>query len=202
LTIPRPMAFDNLAFQMAEKTNDQLQAIFEKPEDWKPEALDLAGIELQKRGFPAPVAKWKPEVRRCRGAFTLQGIGTTFYGQRDFRRDGTYITTEWLVFIFIPVLPIRSLRVRYQDGVNVGFFYEQNYSVYEKSFPNWKQVVSTYGYICFIFAWIYFICMTATSIFPHALDTIIGVTMIFISCIIPIPTPWILRHYAMRKLRI
>lgn len=56
-----------------------------------------------------------------------------------------------------------------------------------------------YGYIGFMFAWIYFVCTTATSLFPHALDTVFSVTMIVIACIIPVPTPWILRHFAAKR---
>jgi hypothetical protein len=43
-------------------------------------------------------------------AFTLNGIGTTHYGRRRLS-DGTYITTEWVVIAFVPLLPLRSLRV-------------------------------------------------------------------------------------------
>src|ERR1700739_1215446 len=113
----------NLESQMAEKTNEELHAMFETPEDWRPEALDLASTEIQRRGFPTPVAKCKPEVRRCRGSFTLQGIGTTFYGQSDFRRDGTFITTEWLVFFFVPIIPIRSMPFPVGPGEFFRFFY-------------------------------------------------------------------------------
>ena len=35
-------------------------------------------------------------------AFTLNGFGTTYYGVR-WLPDGTYITTKWVVFCFIPV---------------------------------------------------------------------------------------------------
>ena len=196
------MASDDLASQMVEKTTEQLQAMFEQSEDWRPEALDLAATELQRRGCPAPIPKRKPEVLRCRGAYTLQGIGTTFYGQRDFRRDGTYITTEWIVFFFFPILPIRSLRLRYVgpgDPPTFGFGSSESYSVYEKSFPNWKQVLWTYGYVGGMVAWMYFV----GSVFSTAITTggTLAVTLVFIACIIPVPIPWILRHYAMRKLR-
>jgi hypothetical protein len=43
--------------------------------------------------------------------FTYNGIGTKFYGQRDVKPDGSYIATEWIVFIHIPILPIGSFRV-------------------------------------------------------------------------------------------
>jgi hypothetical protein len=43
--------------------------------------------------------------------FTVNGIGTTYYGRRDIGPDGSYVTTEWLVFVYVPVIPIRSYRV-------------------------------------------------------------------------------------------
>ncbi|MCS7304748.1 MAG: hypothetical protein NZ602_06550 [Thermoguttaceae bacterium] len=43
--------------------------------------------------------------------YSINGIGTTFYGHRDDEPDGSYVTTEWLIFLFIPILPIRSFRV-------------------------------------------------------------------------------------------
>jgi len=88
-------------------------------------------------------------------AFTLQGIGTTFYGQRDFREDGSYITTEWVVFLFIPVIPLRSLRVWEQDSEAIGAIYSKtNYAVLEKSLPNWKQVLCVYVYMGCYLLWI------------------------------------------------
>jgi len=140
-------------------------------------------------------------------AYSINGIGTTFYGQRDFRPDGTYLTTEWFALLYFPIFPLRSLRVMYQgqdndDHWHFGVGSTDNYAVYEKHFPpNWKQVLFTYGYVAFMIAWIYFVCTTATSIIPHALDTVFSVTLIFIGCIIPVPTPWILRYIAMRKPR-
>ena len=44
---------ENLAAQMAAKTNDQLSAMFKTPNDWLPEALDAARVELQHRGVDA-----------------------------------------------------------------------------------------------------------------------------------------------------
>ena len=41
---------ENLAAQMADKTNDQLLAMFKQPNDWLPEALDAAKVELGQRG--------------------------------------------------------------------------------------------------------------------------------------------------------
>jgi hypothetical protein len=43
-------------------------------------------------------------------AFTLNGIGTTYYGTR-WLPDGTYITTKWVVFVYAPIIPLGSFRV-------------------------------------------------------------------------------------------
>jgi hypothetical protein len=42
---------EDLAAQTAEKTNDQLLEMLKQPDDWLPEALDVARAELQRRGI-------------------------------------------------------------------------------------------------------------------------------------------------------
>lgn len=134
--------------------------------------------------------------------YTLNGIGTTFYGQRDFRADGSYITTEWFAVLYLPIVPLHSLRVRYQGPGEqrwyLGFGSSESYAVYEKHFPNWKQVICTYGYIAFLAAWAYLVGSAVLSVFPHVFDTAWSVTLVFIACIIPVPTPWVLRYCSQR----
>lgn len=139
-----------------------------------------------------------------RGPFTLNGFGTTWYGKRDFRTDYSYVTTEWVVLLYFPVIPIRSLRVRYTGPGErrwyLGFGSSENYSVFEKRFPpHWKQVLYTYSYLALLIGWIYFASTRAVSMFPDALGNVAGVTMIFILCILPVPTPWILQHLAEKR---
>ena len=148
-------------------------------------------------------------------AFTFNGIGTKFYGQRDFRTDGSYITTEWLVCLYVPLIPFRSFRVRYRGPVEprwyLGLGYSDSYAVYEEHFPpHWKQVLYTYGYMAITTGWVYFVVSIAPSIFPalvpdalvpDALDTVYSNCVVFITCVIPIPAPWILRYYAKKTLR-
>jgi hypothetical protein len=128
-----------------------------------------------------------------RGPFTLNGFGTAWYGKRDFRADYSYITTEWVVLAYIPMIPIRSLRVRYRGAGEyrwyLGFGSSENYSVCEKRFPpNGKQVLYTYSYLALLTCWIYF---ASTS----------GGTMIFVSFILLGPTPWVLQHLAEKRYR-
>ncbi len=42
----------------------------------------------------------------------LQGIGTAYYGKKDFNlQDNSYTTTEWFVLLLLPIFPLKSLRV-------------------------------------------------------------------------------------------
>ena len=43
-------------------------------------------------------------------AFTLNGIGTKHQGLR-WLPDGSYITTKWFVFFYVPLIPLGSIRV-------------------------------------------------------------------------------------------
>jgi hypothetical protein len=43
--------------------------------------------------------------------FTINGCGTRYYGKREQAADGSYIATEWITFIYVPLIPIRSYRV-------------------------------------------------------------------------------------------
>lgn len=50
--------------------------------------------------------------KKSPGLFTLNGIGATFYGSRD--KDpatGSYVTTHWFVFAFLPIFPLGAYRV-------------------------------------------------------------------------------------------
>ena len=62
--------------------------------------------------------------------FTLNGIGTTYYGKRDHAADGSYVTTEWFVFVFLPIAPLGSYRVRPTgQSANLILYYSTRYSV-------------------------------------------------------------------------
>ena len=137
-------------------------------------------------------------------AYTLNGTGTTFYGQRDFSADGSYTTTEWLAFFYIPLIPIRSLRVRYQGAGEqkwyLGFGYSSSYAVYEKTWPNWKQVLSVYGYLALMYGWIYGVCSFVSDHFPHVLDSGWSIAFVLVIFALPAPLPLILRHFAEKRI--
>ena len=78
-------------------------------------------------------------------ASNINGIGTTFYGERDYWPDGSYITTEWVIFLQIPLFPLRSFRLRHVVDINSGTSSETQYAIYEKTRPNLKQVATIYA---------------------------------------------------------
>lgn len=84
-------------------------------------------------------------------AGSINGIGTTFYGQGDFHSDGSYITTKWVIFAFIPVVPTSSMRVQYRG--RSGFFSNTTeYDVVAEVPLEVVQVLKTYLYLALLFA--------------------------------------------------
>jgi tetratricopeptide (TPR) repeat protein len=72
--------------------------------------------ELQRR-FPA----MKP-VKSPPGLVTINGIGVSMYGKRDFDpATGTYIKTRCFCFVFIPLFPIDAYRV--SDAPGRGWYF-------------------------------------------------------------------------------
>jgi len=161
---------------------------------------------------------------------SFYGIGSTFYGKRDFREDGSYITTEWLIVVGIPLIPLRSFRVRcllplrtfkighptrHEQGlrrtisvrwrslVALGAMdLEVIYDVYERRFPpNWRQVIYTYGFFALGPAWVWFLSSWYPSVFPRAFDSIPGVACLLVAWLIPALLPWIMRYYARKTMR-
>jgi hypothetical protein len=124
-------------------------------------------------------------------AFTFNGIGTTFYGARDFALDGSYTTTEWFVLVYIPIIPLRSLRIRNaQGGKNLVFYTSEQYAVFSKGRPNPKQVLSIYGWCAALVA-----CAGLEKV------PVVGqVPLLPITCMIAVAfLPWILRRLARKR---
>src|SRR5262249_25467272 len=48
-------------------------------------------------------------VSNTMGSFN--GIGTMFHGCSDVRPDGSYVATKWFAIIYLPLVPLRSVRM-------------------------------------------------------------------------------------------
>jgi len=42
---------------------------------------------------------------------SINGIGTTWYGNALEEQDGSYVVTEWIIFFFVPIIPLGSKRI-------------------------------------------------------------------------------------------
>lgn len=76
--------------------------------------------------------------------YTLNGVGTKYYGETDHMADGSYVTTAWFVLFFVPLLPYASYRVwEVGHGTRWLFYNSQKYN--SNLVPlNWKQVGTVY----------------------------------------------------------
>jgi hypothetical protein len=131
--------------------------------------------------------------------YTLNGIGTRYYGKRDFRADGSYITTEWVTFIYIPLIPFRSLRVMHlgsaEPRFSIGVGSSDNYAVCEKTIPNWRQVLCIYSFASFVAAWAILVISFGFSM----KEATLGMSISLLGPWLPAPIPWLLRHYARQQ---
>ena len=134
-------------------------------------------------------------------AYTFQGIGTTFLGKREFRSDGSYVTTEWVVFLYIPLLPICSKRVIEEGSTeNTGWFpflsYKDTYRVLSRTRPNWRQVFYVYGFVLLYAFWLVFVLRPLSSLdVERALVKVLWLVALGAPGLIP----YFLRRYARHK---
>lgn len=122
------------------------------------------------------------------------------YGQRDFRSDGTYVTTEWFAFLAIPVFPVRSLRVAHLGSKTIGIESSEKYRVYEKTLPNWKQVLCVYAFFAICAAWFAILL----GLMPHfnpfgGLDHNTRANLFLPMLLVPCVIPYLLRYIPRRR---
>jgi hypothetical protein len=76
--------------------------------------------------------------------YTLNGCGTSYYGNRYPAEDGSYVTTLWVTALWVPLLPLGSYRVRpIGKGTNVVVYNSQNYQTVRVPLC-WPQVRNVY----------------------------------------------------------
>lgn len=124
--------------------------------------------------------------------FSFNGFGTRFYGQRELRSDYSYITTVWIVFLYLPVLPIRSLRVKgdYDPIPRFGMT-SSEYVVLKKGFPNWKQVLCVYGFVLSWGAWAAVVVWIALAAYGILIDHEMPNAALIVSTAIMLGLTWL-----------
>jgi hypothetical protein len=76
--------------------------------------------------------------------YTFNGCGTRYYGNQDKGEDGSYVTTEWVTFVYVPLIPLRSFRVL-PVGKGTNYIVHASQSYQTRRVPlHWPQVRNVY----------------------------------------------------------
>ena len=87
---------------------------------------------------------------------SLNGIGIRYIGQSDHHADGSYVTTEWFSFLYVPIVPFASFRlihVREKD-VDWGFYSKTHYRIIDRLPLRWGLVARVYLFSVSYGAWL------------------------------------------------
>ena len=100
---------------------------------------------------------------------SVNGTGTRVYGKRDFRTDSSFVTTKWITFLWIPLVPLRSMRVKPSNtsgpdhlgaSILLAFFgllvlkSSGHYEVQSETRPVLMQVLHVYAFVlALVFGW-------------------------------------------------
>ena len=78
-------------------------------------------------------------------AFVIHGIGVMTYGEREYWPDGSFVTTEWFVLGWIPIIPLGSKRIAYTRNSDYATYDASGgYWVFETMGVNRKQALFVY----------------------------------------------------------
>ena len=139
---------------------------------------------------------------------SVHGFGTAYYGERDHLVDDcSFITTEWIICLNLPVIPLRSLRVipDFAESAHNPVVSIEAYHTAKRVPLCLRQVFQTYLFILGCLAWW---CLLAWGTFTtfNVEDSKQWVPMIAILAVLG-PSPffvlWFLRRRAMKaRLRV
>lgn len=78
-------------------------------------------------------------------AYWVGGVGSTYYGRTDYDRDGSFVTTEWLILVWIPIIPVGSYRVWPKIEKRDYFVYSSRRYLATRRVPLcWQQILQMY----------------------------------------------------------
>jgi hypothetical protein len=117
-----------------------------------------------------------------------------FMGERDFRPDGSYITTEFFILFLFPVAPLRSYRVIPLKG--------NEYAVVEK-LPSYHSLqarsIQAMAIACILTPMLYVSSGMAQTM--HRADEMLGLIWLALSATWPLLLGWVLRYMAKRRVQ-
>jgi len=75
---------------------------------------------------------------------SINGFGTILYGKRSLRTDGSYVTTQWFAVLWLPILPVKSMRIKETGSRQSGLFSHMEYAILEELPFQLPQILETY----------------------------------------------------------
>jgi hypothetical protein len=138
--------------------DDQILKLATETDSLTEEARAALAAELTRRGLTATdVEQYVLDIRqkeleshrRKILEVTIYGFGTSLYGKRDFHADGSYLTTRWVVFVWLPIVPVKSYRLRIldpSDPLAHRHWWSRSYLIEEVRPVNLKQAIFVYGF--------------------------------------------------------
>jgi len=77
---------------------------------------------------------------------SFNGIGTMYYGSALPQDDGSHVVTEWVTFLWVPLIPLGSRRV-WDEGTESHWFMNQSTTHYkvEKVPLHFPHLLKGYG---------------------------------------------------------
>ncbi len=141
-------------------TDDQIFALATQPEDLSDEARGALEAELRRRNISTDdIGAYEAEVAEINRSEELnigsprafRGIGRKFFGRSNYNLDALsgleeFDTTLWFVFLFLPVIPLGTYRIRHKRRENWWhqFFSGPEFIVVDKLARNWEQIFTTW----------------------------------------------------------
>ena len=80
-------------------------------------------------------------------ASSINGIGTMWYGHALEDEDGSYVVTEWITVVWIPLIPLGSKRVSLVPPEDTRWWKQEVGSKYwvEKVPLHWPHIFKAYA---------------------------------------------------------
>src|SRR5579859_3093951 len=85
--------------------------------------------------------------------FTIHGIGMMVYGERDYWPDGSFVTTEWFVLAWVPIIPVCSKSISYTRNSDYATYDSSgSFYIYETMGVDCKQALCVYIWLASVLA--------------------------------------------------
>jgi hypothetical protein len=168
------MSITNYESTYSQMSDEEILRLACEESDFRDDARHALNGELKRRRltekdvseYGQRLASIKPGAMATNQRYvarSFMGFGTSIYGKRDFHSDGSYTTTKWITLLWIPVLPLASLRVgkkpdaagtaklRFTKHYTTHFSrWTTEYWVYSDEPVNKKQVLFVYAYVLLV----------------------------------------------------